>query len=124
MEKTKLISSRYQTGLKPYCVKGAKSFNGKYYLSPHFPDIFKNHVAVTIEGSDTTQQLFVIPTINEHLLGENNSIKHLLNMRATGKNVRIEGYLGVVFNTHHENRKWSGVKFLFLIFNSNLQNRL
>lgn len=90
------------------------------YLSPHFPDIFKNHVAMPIKGSDTTQQLFVIPTINEHLLGGNNSIKHLLNMRTTRKHVRKEHYLCVVFNTHHEHRKWSGVKFLFLIFNSNL----
>ena len=43
-------------------------------LSPHLPDIFKNHVAVPIKCSDTTQQLFVIPTINKDLLGENNSI--------------------------------------------------
>jgi uncharacterized membrane protein len=37
------------------------------YLSPHFSDIFKNHVAVTIKGSHTSKQLLVVSTINQHL---------------------------------------------------------
>jgi hypothetical protein len=76
-EETQIISSRYYRQVWNRILhREAKSFHGKYYLSPHFPDIFKNHVAVPIEGSDTTQQLSVIPTINQHLLGGNNSIRH------------------------------------------------
>jgi hypothetical protein len=37
------------------------------YLSPHFSDIFKDHVAVTIKGSHTSKQLLVVSTINQHL---------------------------------------------------------
>jgi len=38
-----------------------------WYLGPHFPDIFKNHVAVAVKGPDTAKKLLVVPTIDQHL---------------------------------------------------------
>uniref|UniRef100_A0A0V0HI42 Putative ovule protein n=1 Tax=Solanum chacoense TaxID=4108 RepID=A0A0V0HI42_SOLCH len=66
------------------------SFSSLGNLSPHFSNIFKDHIAVTIKCSHTTKKFPVVPTIDEHLC--------------------------VILNTHHQDRKWASIEFLFLIF--------
>ena len=63
------------------------------YLGPHFFNIFENHVAVPIKSSHSTEKLK-----KNKLYKDFGIIK--------------EQYLGVVFDTHHQNRKWSCIKFL------------
>ena len=66
------------------------SFPSFRYLSPHFPDIFKNHVAVPVESPNTAKEFPVVAAVDQHL--------------------------SVVLNTHHQNRKGSGVELLLFGF--------
>ena len=59
-------------------------------LSPHFSDVFENHVAVPVESPNTAKEFPVVAAIDQHL--------------------------SVVLNTHHQNRKGSGVELLLFGF--------
>ena len=37
------------------------------YLSPHLPNILKNHVAMTVKCPHTTKKLLVVPAVDKHL---------------------------------------------------------
>jgi hypothetical protein len=47
------------------CLLLAFAFLG--HLSPELLNIFQNHVAVSVKGLDSSQQLLVVPHINQHL---------------------------------------------------------
>ena len=56
------VSQQYKAG------KPSTSCQLGKYLSPHLPDILKNHVAVTIKCPHAAKQLLVVPAVDKHLI--------------------------------------------------------
>lgn len=65
--------------------QGNGAFNGwdvvaTTYLSPHLPDVLKNHVAMTIKCPHATKQLLVVPAVDKHLRQKRGYIIRTCNM--------------------------------------------
>ena len=61
------------------------------YLSPHLPNILKNHVAMAIKCPHTTKQLLVVPAIDKHLERRVNRIRtvHIIQSINYSQNNRL-----------------------------------
>lgn len=80
------------------------------HLRPHFLHVLQHHVAMSVEGLHSRQQLVIISAIYQHLEKKQKRFKPLIQI------ISVHFYLCVLFDTLHEHRQRTSLKFLLFVF--------